>query len=199
MQSAFGQTNAIVHMMHQVVCGKLAKAGSGGLLYAMVRATGKDKDMAAEGQIAEIMWMAETVRAFRYMAECEAHADQWGTWMPLRRPLDTSRNMFPRMYPKMVETVQLGFKFAHGDSVPSRLLQLIVDDVGQYFQTVNLDSQSRVALFRLAHDNNRFPGFGNRQALYERFFFGPRALMASAYFRSLDRDIYMDRVNELLK
>lgn len=197
---AFGQTNAIVHMMHQVVCGKLAKAEFlVGLLCAMVRATGKDKDMAVKGQIAEIMWMAETVRAFRYMAECEAHADQWGTWMPLRRPLDTSRNMFPRMYPKMVEAVQLlGSSSLMATPCEADFSNSLTDDVGQYFQTVNLDSQDRVALFRLAHDV-AVSGFGNRQALYERFFFGPQALMASAYFDLYDRDIYMDRVNELLK
>ena len=197
---AFGQTNAIVHMMHQVVCGKLAKAEFlVGLLCAMVRATGKDKDMAVKGQIAEIMWMAETVRAFRYMAECEAHADQWGTWMPLRRPLDTSRNMFPRMYPKMVEAVQLlGSSSLMATPCEADFSNSLADDVGQYFQTVNLDSQDRVALFRLAHDV-AVSGFGNRQALYERFFFGPQALMASAYFDLYDRDIYMDRVNELLK
>ena len=42
---AFSETNAIVHMMHQVAAGKLAKAEFAvGLLCAMARATGKDMD-----------------------------------------------------------------------------------------------------------------------------------------------------------
>ena len=64
---AFAETNAVIHMMHQVVCGKLAKAEFiVGLLCAMARATGKDKDMNIKGQIAEAMWIAETIRAFRF-------------------------------------------------------------------------------------------------------------------------------------
>ena len=41
---AFAQTNAVVHMMHQVACGKLAKVEFiVGLLCAMAKASGKDK------------------------------------------------------------------------------------------------------------------------------------------------------------
>ena len=62
---------------------------------------------------------------------------------------------------------------------------------------MNLDSRDRVALFRLAHDV-AVSGFGNRQALYERFFFGPSALMGSVYFDLYDKDAMMDRVNTLI-
>ena len=76
---AFAETNAVVHMMHQVVCGKLAKAEFlVGLLCAMAKATGKDKDMAVKSQIAEAMFMAETIRP-RFSAEAQAHPDQRGT------------------------------------------------------------------------------------------------------------------------
>jgi 4-hydroxyphenylacetate 3-monooxygenase len=61
----------------------------------------------------------------------------------------------------------------------------------------NLDSRDRVALFRLAHDV-AVSGFGNRQVLYERFFFGPQNIMASIYFDLYTKDEMMDRVTELL-
>ena len=93
---AFAETNAVVHMMHQVACGKLAKAEFiVGLLCAMARASGKDKDMNVKGQIAEAMWTAETVRALLFAAEQQPERDQWGLHIPQRRPLDTSRNLFP--------------------------------------------------------------------------------------------------------
>ena len=105
---AFADTNAVIHMMHQVVCGKLAKAEFiVGLLCAMAKATGKDKDMNVKGMIAEAMWMAESVRAFRFQAEALAAEDQYGTFVPQRRPLDTSRNTFPKMYPRLIEIVHL--------------------------------------------------------------------------------------------
>lgn len=197
---AFAETNAVIHMMHQVVCGKLAKAEFiVGLLCAMARATGKDKDMNVKGQIAEAMWVAESVRAFRFSAEAQAHEDQWGNFIPLRRPLDTSRNLFPRLYPKLIETVQmLGSSSLMATPCEADFSNGIAEDVEQYFQTVNLMSRDRVALFRLAHDV-AVSGFGNRQALYERFFFGPQNVMAGIYYDLYDKDTMIERVDALLE
>ena len=196
---AFAETNAVVHMMHQVVCSKLAKAEFiVGLLCAMARATGKDKDMEVKAQIAEAMWIAESVRAFRYAGEGQAHADQRGVFAPLRRPLDTSRNLFPKMYPRLIELVQLlGSSSLVATPCEADFSNAIGPDVAQYFQTVNLNSRDRVALFRLAHDV-AVSAFGGRQTLYERFFFGPQNIMASIYFDLYDKDEMIARVETLL-
>jgi len=196
---AFAETNAVTHMMHQVVCGKLAKAEFiVGLLCAMARATGKDKDFNVKGMIAEAMWTAECVRAFRFQAESQAHEDQHGNYVPLRRPLDTSRNLFPRLYPRLVEIVQLlGASSLMATPAEADLGNDLADDVARYFQTVNMDSKDRIALFRLAHDV-AVSGFGTRQVLYERFFFGPQHVMASIYYDLYDKDEMMDRVTEIL-
>ena len=68
----------------------------------------------------------------------------------------------------------------------------------RYFQLTNAGSRDRVALFRLAHDV-AVSGFGNRQVLYERFFFGPQAVMAGIYYDLYDRDTMVERVDALLK
>ena len=196
---AFAETNAVIHMMHQVVCGKLAKAEFiVGLLCAMAQATGKDKDMSVKGMIAEAMWMAEGVRAFRFQAEAQAFEDEFGSYVPLRRPLDTSRNLFPKMYPRLIELVHhLGSSSLMATPTEADLTNDLRDDVAQYFQTVNLDSKDRIALFRLAHDV-AVSGFGNRQVLYERFFFGPQNVMASIYFDLYNKDDMIARVDEIL-
>lgn len=196
---AFAETNAIVHMMHQVICGKLAKTEFiVGLLCKMAQATGKDKDMNIKGQIAEVMWVAEMVRALRFSGESQAHEDKYGHYVPLRRPLDTSRNMFPKLYPKLIETIHmLGSSSLMATPTEADLTNDLEDDVARYFQTVNLDSKDRIALFRLAHDT-AVSGFGNRQVLYERFFFGPQNIMASIYFDLYNKDDMMARVDELL-
>lgn len=197
---SFAETNAVIHMMHQVAQGKLAKAEFFvGLLCAMAKATGKDKDMGVKCQIAEAMWIAETVRAFAFSAEQQAHQDQWGNFIPLRRPLDTSRNLFPKMYPKLIEMVQLlGSSSLMATPCEQDFSNAITPDIEQYFQVANLNSYNRVALFRLAHDA-AVSGFGNRQCLYERFFFGPQNVMASIYFDLYNKDDMMERVDELLK
>ena len=196
---AFAETNAVVHMMHQVACGKLAKAEFVvGLLCAMARASGKDRDMNVKGQIAEAMWIAETVRALLFSAEQQPERDKWGLCIPKRRPLDTSRNLFPRLYPKLVETVHmLGSSSLMATPCEADFSNGIAGDVEKYFQLLNLGSRDRVALFRLAHDL-AVSGFGNRQVLYERFFFGPQNIMAAIYYDLYDKDEMMDRVTELL-
>lgn len=197
---AFAETNAVIHMMHQVVCGKLAKAEFiVGLLCAMARATGKDKDMEIKAQIAEAMWMVESIRAFRYAGEGQAHPDQRGVYVPLRRPLDTSRNLFPRMYPRLIELVQLlGSSSLMAIPCEADFANDIAPDVAQYFQTLNLESRDRIALYRLAHDV-AISAFGSRQALYERFFFGPQNVMAGIYFDLYDKDAMIARVEEILR
>ena len=196
---AFAETNAVTQMMHQVICGKLAKAEFiVGLLCAMAKASGKDKDMTIKGQIAEAMFITETIRALRFSAEQHAHEDEYGNYIPLRRPLDTSRNLFPKMYPRLIELVQLlGSSSLMATPSEFDLTNDIADDVTQYFQLLNLESKDRIALFRLAHDLS-VSGFGGRQTLYERFFFGPPNVMASIYYDLYNKEEMIDRVDEIL-
>ena len=196
---AFNATNAVIHMMHQVACGKLAKSEFlVGILCAIARANGRDKDLYTKGLIAEVMQMTETVRALLYSAESQAHEDQYGNFVPLRGPLETSRNLFPRMYPRMIEILQLiGSSSLMATPTEADFSNELAGDVEQYFQLSFLESRDRVALYRLAHDV-AISGFGNRQALYERFFFGPPALMASGYYDLYDKQSPIDRVEDFL-
>jgi 4-hydroxyphenylacetate 3-monooxygenase len=196
---AFAATNAVIHMMHQVACGKLAKVEFiVGLLCAMAHASGKDKDINIKAQIAEAMWTAETVRALLFSAEAQAEQDQWGVFHPKRLPLDTSRNLFPKLYPKLIEAIHLlGSSSLMATPCEADFKGDIAGDVERYFQLTNMDSRDRVALFRLAHDV-AVSGFGNRQVLYERFFFGPQNIMASIYYDLYDKDTMVERVDALL-
>ncbi len=144
------------------------------------------------------MWVAETVRALLFSAEAHAEEDRWGIYAPQRLPLDTSRNLFPKMYPKLVETIQLlGSSSLMATPCEADFDNAIAADVERYFQLTNASSRDRVALFRLAHDV-AVSGFGNRQMLYERFFFGPQNVMASIYYDLYDKDEMMGRVDDLL-
>ena len=196
---SFAETNAVVHMMHQVVCGKLAKAEFFvGLLCAMAKSTNRDKDMGTKGMIAEAMWIAEAQRAMLFAGENQAHEDKWGNFVPLRRPLDTARNTMPRIYPRLLELVQLlGSSSLMATPCEHDFSNAIAGDVEQYFQVANLDSKDRVALFRLAHDS-AVSGFAGRQCLYERFFFGPPAVMAAGYFDIYPKDEMIAKVEAML-
>ncbi len=196
---AFSETNAVVHMMHQVACGKLAKSEfMVGLMCSIAQASGRDKDLHTKGLIVEVMKMAETVRALLFSAEEQAHEDQYGNFIPLRSPLETSRNLYPVMYPRMIEILQiLGASSLMALPSESDFSNEISLDVERYFQLSNLDSKNRVALFRLAHDV-AISGFGSRQSLYERYFFGPPALMASGYYDLYSKDELIGRIDSLI-
>ena len=133
-----------------------------------------------------------------YSAEAQAHEDEHGNFIPLRGPLETSRNLYPRMYPRMIEIMQLiGSSSLMATPAEADFSNELAPDVEQYFQLSYMESRDRVSLFRLAHDV-AISGFGTRQALYERFFFGPPALMASAYFDLYDKQPLISRVEEFL-
>ena len=197
---AFGTTRALVHMAHQVACGKLAKAEfMVGLMCMIAKATGRDKDLHTKGLIAEVMMMAETVRALLFSAEHQAEKDAFGNYVPLQSPLDTQRNLFPKFYPRMVEILHmLGSSSLMATPTAADFSGDLGEDVERYFQLANLGSRDRTALYRLAHDV-AVSGFGNRQALYERFFFGPPHLMVSAYFDLYSKDDKINRIEELLE
>jgi 4-hydroxyphenylacetate 3-monooxygenase len=102
------------------------------------------------------------------------------------------------MYPRLVELIQqLGSSSLMATPTEADLQNELAEDVAQYFQTVNLESKDRIALFRLAHDV-AVSGFGSRQVLYERFFFGPQNIMASIYYDLYNKEEMMARVDELL-
>ena len=197
---AFSKTNAVVHMMHQVACSKLAKSEfMVGLMVSIVKASGKDKDISIKNLISEVMMMTETIKALLYSSESHAHIDEWGHYIPLRKPIDTSRNLFPTMYPRMVEILQLlGSSSLMATPSEADFKNELKDDVKKYFQMINVDSKKRISLFRLAHDVC-ISGFGNRQALYERFFFGPPAIMKAGYFDLYQSKDLEERIDLLLK
>jgi 4-hydroxyphenylacetate 3-monooxygenase len=193
----FATTGAVVHMMHQVACKNLAKAEFiVGLLCAMTQASERDQLPQVQGMVAEAMWTAETMRALLRTAEAEAAPDRWGTTTPSRMPLDTARNLFPRLYPRLVELVQLlGSSSLMATPCEADFTGGLAADVERYFQLAHADARERVALFRLAHEVAT-SGFGARQVLYERFFFGPPELLAANFYRIYDKDPLVGRVRE---
>ena len=105
---------------------------------------------------------------------------------------------------RMVEILQLlGSSSLMATPSEADFKNELKDDVKKYFQMINVDSKKRISLFRLAHDVC-ISGFGNRQALYERFFFGPPAIMKAGYFdlyqsKDLEERISSGEINNLTK
>ncbi len=196
---AYARTNAVVHMAHQVVVKNVAKAEFlVGVASLMAESIAITQFQHVQEKIAEMIGYLESMKAFLRAAEADAEPDEWGVMCPAWWPLNVARNMFPKMYPRMVEIIQLLGASGLMAMPSGRMLDSEVsDDVRKYLQAANLDAEERIRLYKLAWDIS-CSSFGSRQVLYERFFFGDPVRMAGALYGSYPKDELMEQVREFI-
>jgi 4-hydroxyphenylacetate 3-monooxygenase len=196
---AYSATNAVVHMMHQVVCKNIGKAEFVvGLACSVAEALGSHESPQVQERIAECMIDLELMKACLRASEADAAVDQWGLMCPHRPPLDVARNAFPRMYPRMREILQLLSSSSLMMIPPESALDSpIAGDIDTYLVAANRNARDRLKLFRLAWDV-ACSAFGGRQELYERFFFGDPSRMACALYQIYDKKPLIDRIRQFL-
>lgn len=197
---AFAVTGAVAHMAHQVVTKNVAKTEFIlGVASLIVDAIAIEPFQHVHEKMAEIIINLETMRAFLRTSEVEAQVNRWGVMQPAWPPLDAARNVYTRMYPRMVEILQqLGASGLMAIPTEKDLRGPQADTIRRYYQAARAEAAGRIKLFRLAWDI-AISAFGSRQALYERYFFGDPVRMAGAMFNAYDRRPYMERVKEFLE
>ncbi|HUY29346.1 MAG TPA: 4-hydroxyphenylacetate 3-monooxygenase, oxygenase component [Candidatus Binataceae bacterium] len=197
----YDATNAVVHMNHQAAVKNVAKSEFLlGLATRIAQACGATALQHTRERLAEMITTTETMRACLRAAEADATLDKWGVCVPARAPLDTARHLFARLYPRMVEILELM-------SSPS-LMATPADadfanpaeraDIDRYLRADDAGARERVALLRLAADV-ACSAFGARQVLFERFSFSDPAGMASALVDSTDLQPLAERINAFLE
>lgn len=199
---AYARTGAVVHMTHQVVVKNIAKCEFLlGLASLMVSAIGAEVFQHVQEKLAEIWVNLETMKAFLRAAESDAALDEWGVMRPAWNPLDAARNLFPRMYPRMIEIIQqIGASGLVAMPTEADLKGPLVEDIRKYYQAARADAFERIPLFRLAWDA-AISAFASRQVLYERFFFGDPVRMAGALVSGHNAQIqqYAEKVREFVR
>jgi 4-hydroxyphenylacetate 3-monooxygenase len=178
---AYARTGAVVHMTHQVVVKNIAKCEFMlGLASLMVNSIGAEGFQHIQEKLAEIWVNLETMKAFLRAAEADAELDEWGVMRPAWNPLDAARNLFPRLYPRMVEIIQqIGASGLVAMPTAEDVSGPLAEDIRKYYQAARAEAFDRIPLFRLAWDAS-ISAFAGRQVLYERFFFGDPVRMAGA-------------------
>ncbi|MBS4171765.1 4-hydroxyphenylacetate 3-monooxygenase, oxygenase component [Bacillus sp. FJAT-49736] len=196
----FRETNAVVHMAHQVLAKNIVKTEFLlGLALSVMDAIGIDQFQHVQDKGTEIMLTLETMRSHLYRAEHNAKLDKWGTMTPDYAALDAARNWYPRVYPRLVEILRiLGASGLMG--IPTEA-DFQNEDIGAIIhrglQGKNLEGYERVQLFRLAWDMT-MSAFGSRQMHYEYYFFGDPIRMGMAYFDSYEKDSYKGMIRDFL-
>lgn len=169
----FVETGCMNQIMHQFAIKNLAKAEFLlGVALNMCDAVNSSRAENVQNLLAEMIDAVELLRAAIRAAEADHAPGPNGTVLPNGQPLWTVRLMFPRLYPRLVEIVQL-----LGSSnmvLTPGLAELAGErarDVELYCQGVGVTPEQRIRLFRLAWDV-ACSSFAGRQTLYERFFSG---------------------------
>jgi 4-hydroxyphenylacetate 3-monooxygenase len=196
---AYAETGALMHMSHQVVVLKNAKTEAFlGLVSLIAETIGADQFPHVQEKIAEVIVYLEAMRGFWARAERDAKPNAYGLMCPDRGAIDGARNLFPRLYPRISEIVhQIGASGMITLPSESDFASPIGGYLNKYLQSANLPAQQRVQLFRLAWDMTT-SGFGARQTLYERFFFGDPVRMHQTLFSAYDKNPYKERVKKFL-
>ena len=197
----YPDTDATVHMTHQVVVKNIAKAEFIlGVASTIVDMIGIEQFQHVQEKIAEMIIAVETQKAFILASEANARENQHGVMTPDWTPLNIARNTFPKVYPRLVEIVQqLGASGLMAIPTERDLkAPALRADIDRFYQARNTDAATRIRLFRLAWDL-ALSSFAGRQVLYERFFFGDPVRMAGALYFSYDKRPMKERVAHFLE
>jgi 4-hydroxyphenylacetate 3-monooxygenase len=195
----YNRTGAMPQIMHQFSTKNLSKAEfMMAVAFAMARSTKIDTHLHVQGMLAELIQCTEFVRACLRAGEVDAKPNAAGFMTPAAMPLWTVRMMFPKMFIRMCEIIQI---LGAGGlvAVPSyaELSGPMARDVETYFQAANADARARIKLFRLAFDA-AVSSFSGRQQLYERYYSGDPVRLAGTLYEIYDKDPHVDRITELL-
>jgi 4-hydroxyphenylacetate 3-monooxygenase len=196
----FRFTNAFMHGIHQFVAKNLAKTELVlGVASLVAETIGRTELPYYQQLLGEIVDTTQTLRAYLRAAEADALVDQYGDLVPNPDIISTARNFFPRVYPRLIEILQLIGSGGLMATPTERDLATpeIAGDIERYYQSATLMGRDRVRLFRLAWDL-ACSSFAGRQVLYERFFAGDLNVLMAGRFTSYDRTAVVDRVKALL-
>ena len=192
-------TDAIVFMAHQATVREAAKSEFvSGVVTLVAETIGADQFPQVQEKISEILLTTETMKAFVAASEANAKANRWGLMTPDYTPINSARNLWPRVAPALATVLkQIGASGLMAIPPEEVLDSPAREDLDRYYQAKLADGKERVRLFKLAWDLAG-SSFGGRQDLYERFFFGDPVRMASAYYAWYNKEPYKQRVMELL-
>lgn len=196
----YAATNAVVHMAHQVLIKNVAKTEFVlGVILSIIDTIGIEQFQHVQEKAAEAIVALEQLRASLRAAEADAELDRFGVMTPAWAPLNAARNWYPKVYPRLAELIQL-LSASGLMAIPGEADLANPDErplLDRYMVARNADAESRIRLFRLAWDIAA-SAFGQRQVLYERFFFGDPVRMAGALYAGYDKQPYIERVRRFL-
>lgn len=196
----FRETPAFLHGIHQFTAKNLAKVEFIlGVASLLAESIGRTELPVYQQMLGEIVDAVETERAYLRAAEADAITDERGFVHPNPDIMSTARNYFPKIYPRLIEILQLIGSSGLMATPTEKDLKApeLAERIDRFYQSATLMGKERVQLFRLAWDL-ACSSFAGRQVLYERFFAGDPFLLMATRFTGYDRSAAVARVKALL-
>jgi 4-hydroxyphenylacetate 3-monooxygenase len=194
LQSSFYQ-----FAYHQVVTRQIVKTEFIlGVAQLLVETINVGEYQHIQEKISEMIIGLETMKALLEKSENDAELDEWGYMRPSMIPLQVASNIFPRIYPRFSEIIQLvGASGMVSLPTEKAFDSEIRAELDQYLQAEGMNAVDRVKLFRLAWDLT-MSSFGTRQTQYERYFFGDPIRLTSNLYRNYLKDQHIGEINKFL-
>ncbi|MQF68938.1 4-hydroxyphenylacetate 3-monooxygenase, oxygenase component [SAR202 cluster bacterium AD-804-J14_MRT_500m] len=193
------QTGQYIHSGHQVVTRNVAKSEFVlGLATLMTDTLGNKNLPHIQLMLAELTEDLELMKACLRSAEADAGLDKWGVMCPAEIPIRVARNLFMRLYPRMIEILHmLGSSSLMALPSEADLTGPISEEIRYYLSTDVASADERVKLFRLAWDT-ACSAYAGRQVVYERFFQGDSQRNAVLLNNVYDTSLATDRIKQFL-
>ncbi|SIT92590.1 4-hydroxyphenylacetate 3-monooxygenase, oxygenase component [Edaphobacillus lindanitolerans] len=185
---------------HQVVTRQIVKTefilGIAQLLTETIKVNGYQH---IQEKVSEIIVGLETMKALLEKAENHASTDKHGVMRPDVIPLNTASAVYPKLYPRFTEIIQIiGASGMITIPTENAFQSSIRSDLDQYLQGATKSAEDRVKIFRLAWDLT-MSSFGMRGMQYERYFFGDPIRIASILYDEYPKEPYVKAVKEFLQ
>ncbi|WP_040208857.1 4-hydroxyphenylacetate 3-monooxygenase, oxygenase component [Neobacillus jeddahensis] len=194
LQSSFHQ-----QAIHQVLTRQIVKTEFIlGVAELLVETINISEYHHIQEKLSEMIIGLETMKALLEKAEHDAEVDEWGYMRPSYLPLQVASTIFPKIYPRFCEIIQL-ISASGIVTLPTEndFASEIRGDLDQYLQAASMNAEERVKIFRLAWDLT-MSSFGTRQTQYERYFFGDPIRLSSNLYKNYSKDKYVALVSKFI-
>ncbi len=184
---------------HQVVCKNVAKTRLLlGLAHLLAESTQVSSFINVQEKLGDITTALMTMESLALAAVEGAYQADNGFWYCNPAAINSALRLYPDFYVQIVDHLkQIG-----GSGYVAMPAEATLDALGpaveNYFRGATLDAHGKVQLFRLAWDIAG-SGWGGRQELYERFFFGDRTRMRAGLYMGYDKTEAIAMVRRMLE
>jgi 4-hydroxyphenylacetate 3-monooxygenase len=178
--------------IHQVITRQIVKTEFIlGVAELLIQTINVSEYQHIQEKLSEIIISLETMKALLEKSENDAKLDKWGYICPCIIPLQVASNIFPKIYPRFSEIIQL-IGASGMVSLPTEkdFNSVIRTDLDQYLQGASKPAEERIKIFRLAWDLT-MSSFGTRQTQYERYFFGDPVRLSNVLYKNYPKNEYV--------